>query len=52
MFESEIPVIVRFERTIKEQKSTKKACINRTMFMTYQTAKETGNRCLDLIERN
>ena len=48
--EGSLPVIEHFEQAIKEQKSAKEAGINRTMFMAYQTAKETGNHCIDFDE--
>lgn len=50
MLESGVPVIERFEQAIKEKKSSKEAGINRTMFMAYQTAKETGNKYIDFDE--
>ncbi len=48
--ESGVPVIERFEQAIKEKKSANEAGINRTMFIAYQTAKETGNKCVDFDE--
>ncbi len=48
--EGGVPVIERFEQAIRNQKSAKEADINRTMDMAYQTAKETGNRCIDFDE--
>ena len=50
MLESGVPVIERFEQAIKEKKSANEAGINRTMFIAYQTAKETGNKCIDFDE--
>ena len=50
MLERGVPVIERFEQAIKEKKSSKEAGINRTMFMAYQTAKATGNKCIDFDE--
>jgi hypothetical protein len=45
-----VPVIERFEQAIRDQKSAKEAGINRMMYMAYQTAKETGNQCIDFDE--